>query len=150
MSGFFNDDDEDDYSVPSHQPIAGPSRPSRARDSSVSTSSATGANGGAGRSGSRSFMARLESTMSPPSRSDRFSLGLEDDELMSGIAATSELEGLEDDNELDDVRKMGKVWVKERGTVDIMPWEGDLIDTLFDKLEQQVSVQLGVVQGVTA
>jgi hypothetical protein len=88
--------------------------------------------------------------MSPPSRSDRFSLGLEDDELMSGIAATSELEGLEDDNELDDVRKMGKVWVKERGTVDIMPWEGDLIDTLFDKLEQQVSVQLGVVQGVTA
>ena len=45
----------------------------------------------------------------------------------------------DEDDDLDDVRKMGKVWVKERGTVDIMPWEGELIDTLFDKLEQQVS-----------
>jgi GINS complex subunit 4 len=49
-----------------------------------------------------------------------------------------DLDGEEED-EGNDVRRMGRIWVKERGTVDIMQWEGDLIDTLFDKLEQQVS-----------
>ena len=48
----------------------------------------------------------------------------------------------EDDEDVDDVRRMGKVWVKERGTVNLMSWEGDLMDTLFDKLEQQVGSQL--------
>lgn len=43
-----------------------------------------------------------------------------------------------DEEDLDDVRRMGKVWVRERGTVDIMRWEGELVDGLFDKLEQQV------------
>lgn len=84
-------------------------------------------------------MARLESTLSPH-RSDRFSTGIDEDEMASGM----ELDGEADKDELDDVRKMGRVWVKERGTVDIMPWEGDLIDTLFDKLEQQVSVVVKV------
>ena len=50
-------------------------------------------------------------------------------------------EGLagEEEDELDDVRRLGRVWVRERGTVEIMRWEGDLVDSLFDKLEQQVS-----------
>jgi hypothetical protein len=33
------------------------------------------------------------------------------------------------------------VWVRERGTVEIQQWEGDLIDSLLDKLEQQVSAR---------
>jgi len=134
MSGFF-DDDEDDYSVPSHQPIAGPSRSSRARETSLSTSSAAGARVN-GQARSRSFMSRLESTMSPP-QSERSLYG-QGDEHMDEMDTDTGIEADEDDD-LDDVRKMGKVWVKERGTVDIMPWEGELIDTLFDKLEQQVS-----------
>ncbi|GFZ50848.1 hypothetical protein JCM24511_08606 [Saitozyma sp. JCM 24511] len=44
---------------------------------------------------------------------------------------------LDEDEELDDVRRMGRVWVRERGTVEIQQWEGDLIDSLLDKLEQQ-------------
>lgn len=44
-----------------------------------------------------------------------------------------------DDEEDNDVKRLGRCWVKERGTGDVMPWEGDLIDLLFDKLEQQVS-----------
>jgi hypothetical protein len=43
----------------------------------------------------------------------------------------------EDEDEGNDVKRLGRIWVKERGTGDIMPWEGDLMDTLFDKLEQQ-------------
>jgi GINS complex subunit 4 len=43
-----------------------------------------------------------------------------------------------------DVKRLGRSWVKERGTGDIMPWEGDLIDQLFDKLEQQVSSRFTV------
>ncbi|OXG78873.1 hypothetical protein C349_04630 [Cryptococcus neoformans var. grubii Br795] len=39
--------------------------------------------------------------------------------------------------DMDDVRKMGLVWTRERGTTDIMPWEGELVDALLDKLEQQ-------------
>lgn len=50
----------------------------------------------------------------------------------------SELD-LDFEDEENDVKRMGRIWVKERGTVEIMPWEGDLIDGLFDKLEQQVS-----------
>ena len=61
---------------------------------------------------------------------------------MRGITTSGREDETDDHDELDDVRKMGRVWVKERGTVDIMPWEGDLIDTLFDKLEQQVSTHL--------
>lgn len=44
----------------------------------------------------------------------------------------------EDEDEGNDVKRLGRIWVKERGTGDIMPWEGDLMDALFDKLEQQV------------
>ncbi|WVO14397.1 hypothetical protein L204_102030 [Cryptococcus depauperatus] len=42
--------------------------------------------------------------------------------------------GLED---IDDARRLGMAWTKERGTVDIMQWEGELMDTVLDKLEQQ-------------
>ncbi|OCF32764.1 hypothetical protein I317_02129 [Kwoniella heveanensis CBS 569] len=49
--------------------------------------------------------------------------------------------GLDDlDEELDDVRKLGMIWVKERGTPELMPWEGDLMDSVFDKLEQQAKM----------
>lgn len=44
--------------------------------------------------------------------------------------------------DMDDVRKMGLVWTRERGTTDIMPWEGELVDALLDKLEQQVTISL--------
>jgi hypothetical protein len=50
-----------------------------------------------------------------------------------------EEDGDGDERELDDVRRLGKVWVRERGMVGIGQWEGDLVDSLFDKLEQQVS-----------
>lgn len=49
------------------------------------------------------------------------------------------MEDVEDDeDEGNDVKRLGRVWVKERGMGDILPWEGDLMDQLFDKLEQQV------------
>ena len=52
----------------------------------------------------------------------------------------------EDEDEGNDVKRLGRIWVKERGTGDIMPWEGDLMDTLFDKLEQQVCLPRGLEQ----
>ena len=78
--------------------------------------------------------------------------GVEDDDLEDsqdrydlkrggGLHLDIGLGGLDEVEEqtVDDVRRMSKAWVKERGTVDIMRWEGDLVDNLFDKLEQQVS-----------
>jgi hypothetical protein len=56
------------------------------------------------------------------------------DTILGEGAGEEELEG-----DMDDVRRLGLVWVRERGTADIMRWEGDLIDSVFDKLEQQVS-----------
>lgn len=82
---------------------------------------------------------------SPSTRSRTFSLvpGTDDDlSLRDGAHGGSDIDldlldgGGEEDN---DVKRLGRAWVKERGTGDIMPWEGDLIDQLFDKLEQQVS-----------
>lgn len=55
--------------------------------------------------------------------------------------ALGELDMGDDDDDGNDVKHLGRIWVKERGTVEIMPWEGDLIDQLFDKLEQQVSAK---------
>jgi hypothetical protein len=49
--------------------------------------------------------------------------------------------------EEDDVRRMGKAWVWARGTGELGRWEGDLIDSLFHKLEQQVSPSLASSYG---
>ena len=68
--------------------------------------------------------------------------GFDDLSEMNGLLGLNGDGADEDDDgtdELDDVKKLGRVWVKERGTVDLMGWEGELIDVLFDKLEQQVS-----------
>jgi hypothetical protein len=83
-----------------------------------------------------------EPSIAPTSPSTRaFSLvpGTEDDVSLRGDD-TMGMEDVEDDeDEGNDVKRLGKVWVKERGMGDILPWEGDLMDQLFDKLEQQVS-----------
>ena len=116
---------------------------SRDRESSIVSSSSLDGNG------SRSFLSRLESTISPNGKTDRYtSVGIEsvlgediDDGLGGRGIGGKELElGLdgEEDDDLDDVNRMGRVWVRERGTTGIMRWEGDLIDNLLDKLEQQV------------
>ena len=42
----------------------------------------------------------------------------------------------EDDN---DVKWLIRAWMRERGTRDIMLWEGDLLETILHKVEQQVS-----------
>ncbi len=150
MAFFDDDDDENDYSLPRRQPQAGPSRRPQApqrpsdpiRESSIfSTSTETGLS-------NRSFLQRLESTRSP---FRDYSLGLDDlhsDNAFGLGAMDSSTAGMDldinggddgDDDDVNDVKRMGKVWVKERGTVDIMPWDGDLMDDLFNKLEQQVS-----------
>ena len=42
----------------------------------------------------------------------------------------------EDDN---DVKQLIRAWMRERGTRDIMLWEGELLETILHKVEQQVS-----------
>ena len=144
---FFDNDEDDGYPVQSR---AGPSRPTRPTNRAGRAQSAVSATTSAG-AGSRSFLSRLESTVSP-GRPDPYGGHEYDDDMLEEEVHRAEgrLDELEldeegaaepddeDESELDDVRKMGRVWVKERGTVDLMSWEGDLIDTLFDKLEQQV------------
>jgi hypothetical protein len=58
------------------------------------------------------------------------------------MESLSGMEGYEDEDEGNDVKRLGRVWVKERGMGDILAWEGDLMDGLFDKLEQQVGFNL--------
>ncbi|WRT68534.1 uncharacterized protein IL334_005511 [Kwoniella shivajii] len=62
-----------------------------------------------------------------------------DDERMEGseLGLDVDLDLDLDMEELDDVKKLGKIWTRERGTVELGNWEGDLIDGIFDKLEQQ-------------
>ncbi|EIW68284.1 hypothetical protein TREMEDRAFT_16645, partial [Tremella mesenterica DSM 1558] len=49
------------------------------------------------------------------------------------------MEEEEDEDELEEgeVRRLGKAWTRERGTGGILAWEGELVDSLMDKLEQQ-------------
>jgi GINS complex subunit 4 len=37
-----------------------------------------------------------------------------------------------------DVIRLSRAWVKERGTTDIMKWEGELVEDCLEKLSQQV------------
>ncbi|WVQ95072.1 hypothetical protein IAU59_002165 [Kwoniella sp. CBS 9459] len=115
--------------------------------------------------GSSSFLDRLRSTVSPPpaqGHGSRASNSIYDDTSVSGYAGGEgslygrgalDMEddhdgegagtdiGLDDlDEDLDDVRRLGVVWVRERGTPELMPWEGDLMDSVFDKLEQQAKM----------
>lgn len=130
MASFFDNDDDEDFLPPNHHPQNHAST-SRLRESSII--SATDSGSGAG---SRSFLARLESTASPgPGRS--FS-SLPNDDFGSDLGKEKEEDEEEEEEALDDVRRMGRVWVRERGSVEIMRWEGDSVDSLFDKLEQQV------------
>jgi hypothetical protein len=60
---------------------------------------------------------------------------------LNGIDGGEGLEDLEaynfeDDN---DVKRLIRAWMRERGTRDIMDWEGDLVDTVLNKVDQQVS-----------
>lgn len=127
MSSFFDDPDSDHETEQSYP------RPGQARASSSRARSPTTTNSIAPTS---------------PSHSRAFSLipGTEDDGASRGIG--SEMGDMEDEaeDEGNDVKRLGRIWVKERGTGDIMPWEGDLMDTLFDKLEQQVCLPRGLEQ----
>lgn len=119
MSSFFDDpDDEQEDSYPS----GGQARASSSRAPSLAATS-------------------------PAARSRTFSLipGTEtdshrdvDSEIGGGGRSGVDLD-MDEGEEDNDVKRLGGCWVRERGTGDIMPWEGDLIDLLFDKLEQQVS-----------
>lgn len=40
----------------------------------------------------------------------------------------------------DDLRLLERAWVKERGVADVLQWEGELVDSVLDKVEQQVSI----------
>lgn len=106
-----------------------------------------GAAGAAGRGGTRSesFVSRLQSVSPGPS-----GYGPTEDDMAS--LAGGPVGGMQDedehalammldreDDEMDDMKRMCRAWVRERGTLDIMAWEGDLIDGLMDKLEQQAS-----------
>jgi hypothetical protein len=62
-------------------------------------------------------------------------LGGRDGELGEGLE-DFEAYQFEDDN---DVKQLIRAWMRERGTRDIMLWEGELLDTVLHKVEQQVS-----------
>ena len=142
MSTFFDNDDEDEDSLPELPPPLASSRYPSGANADASSSRTHDRSSSAG---SRSFLSRLETNASTFDRDERdlvleqgSSLG-EPRDLSLGDADEGEGEG-EDENEdeLEDVKRMTRVWVRERATVEIMNWQGDLVDSLFDKLEQQV------------
>lgn len=40
----------------------------------------------------------------------------------------------------DDLRLLERAWIKERGVAAVLQWEGELVDSVLDKVEQQVSL----------
>ncbi len=133
MSSFFADED-DDAGIPQLPPP-----PRWSTNAQASASKPSELFNQTGRSSSR-----LPSSTASASRASSVGIGslLDDSNLQRGLMVEDAMDldlgyGM-DEEDLDDVRRMGRVWVRERGTVDLMAWEGDLIDTLFDKLEQQV------------
>lgn len=81
-------------------------------------------------------------------------LGLDEDELFGGAGdVPAEAQGQlladigiggvqkEDEEEETEVKRLTKVWVRERGTPEIMQWEGELVEECLHRLQQQVSPQ---------
>ncbi|KAL1413039.1 GINS complex subunit [Vanrija albida] len=56
------------------------------------------------------------------------------------IFSAAELAPGAEEDALDDVRRLARVWVRERGVPGLLGWEGDLLDSLLDRLEQQQSM----------
>jgi hypothetical protein len=158
MPSFFDSDDEDS-SIPPR------SNARRDRDSLPNHASSSRASASSPISNS-SFADRMRSTVTPTraGRSSstgfttvdgssstgikRFDLGdLEEEDPSEGdTGGLNEFNGgdgledfeaynFEDDN---DVKRLIRAWMRERGTRDIMLWEGDLLDTILHKVEQQV------------
>jgi hypothetical protein len=133
MPSFFDEPDSDeDSSLPVSSHAMPPPRRSFAANAEASSSrlDSVGLDPlSGGGSGSRSFMSRLSTSVagSPPRGSGlRQTSTVAEDDL--------EIEEVLNDN---DIKKLGRVWTRERGTVNLMPWEEDVIDTVLDKLEQQ-------------
>lgn len=40
----------------------------------------------------------------------------------------------------DDLRLLEAAWVRERGAPAVLAWEGELVDAVLDKVEQQVGL----------
>lgn len=143
MASFFDDpdsDNEDSYrSIPA-QPRASSSRaPSTVNGNEGYTTNSIAPTSPSNRS--RAF------SLIPGTESDARSLRDGESEIGS-VGIDLDLEG--DGEEDNDVKRLGRCWVKERGTGDIMPWEGDLIDQVFDKLEQQVSPRGSLIRSITS
>ena len=134
MSTSFDNEDEDDF--PALPPTI-PTRFSFGDANARASSSRLPERGSSIASESRSFLSRLEASVSPNGKSERRSI-LEEESKLGDEDGVLGLEEEGDEGELDEVRRMGRVWVRERGTVEVMRWEGDLVDSLMDKLEQQV------------
>ena len=107
--------------LPPHAPVASSSRASSSRQGSIT---------------SDSFLSRLEATASPAGAGRRSRYAASD---ATGRDRDAEAEEeMDEEGPVGDVERMARAWVKERGTGDILAWEGDVVDSLFDKLEQQV------------
>lgn len=167
MSSFFDDPDSD-HENSYHSGSGPPPAPGQGRGRGQPRASSSSS-----RAQSQSLNDYTTHSIPPtsPSNSNRsirsrtFSLipGTEDDQSyrggdgdghsdIGGVGGGRSTIDLDLDLEMDDagdndVKRLGRCWVKERGTGDVMPWEGDLIDLLFDKLEQQVSTSPGSVSG---
>ena len=108
---------------------------SRMGDDDVSMRGSSTFDESAGRGQSRARDTDLDLDSTPRAERRRARLGTDADMDVDEDALQSMLG---DEDEGDDVRRLSRAWVKERGTQAIMQWEGDLMDELFDKLEQQV------------
>ncbi|KLT41169.1 GINS complex, Sld5 component [Cutaneotrichosporon oleaginosum] len=62
---------------------------------------------------------------------------MEDAVAKSKVFTPEDLDPGPDEDELDDVRRLGRALAKERGTPALLDWDADLVGTLLDKLEQQ-------------
>ncbi|KAJ9123319.1 hypothetical protein QFC22_001518 [Naganishia vaughanmartiniae] len=163
MSSFFSDDDQDDQEqgrgqIQRQEPAGsrrGRSAPRLARHlrPTTATTSDTASVPALGQEDEIPF--RSDAGYAGNSRRvalGGLDLGLDEDELFGGAGdVPAEAQGQlladigiggaqdEDEEEETDVKRLTKVWVRERGTPEIMQWEGELVEECLHRLQQQVS-----------
>lgn len=131
MPSFFEDDSDSD-GRPSPAPQARPPPPP-ARAGSSSTS---GARAGPGPSSflNRALSSRHSSPEDHRQPEDAYMGGPQDDD---GDDGAGDGEGDEEDTR---VRRLMRAWVAERAAPSVLRWEGDIVDDLMHKVEQQVRI----------
>ncbi len=156
QQSFFDDEDDEDFSLragPSRLPANGVN--GRDRNGNAGVSARTGATSPSSRYGA-SYAPRFQSAdITGETSFGRTTVdggeydGHDDGEGEGDEAELDRILGRDNRvprEDVSEVVRLSQAWVRERGTVDLMRWEGEVVEDCLTKLTQQVGYRANTIR----